>query len=33
VTFVGPWDVDEFEVLKKKAKVTFRREVLDLYGT
>ncbi len=33
VTFVGPWDVDEFEVLKKKAKVSFRREVLDLYGT
>ena len=33
VTFVGPWDVDEFEVLKKKSKVSFRREVLDLYGT
>jgi ATP-dependent RNA helicase DeaD len=33
VTFVGPWDLDEFEVLKKKAKVKFRREVLDLYGT
>jgi len=33
VTFVGPWDVDEFEILKKKAKVSFRREVLDLYGT
>ena len=33
VTFVGPWDLDEFEVLKKKAKVAFRREVLDLYGT
>ena len=33
VTFVGPWDLDEFEVLKKKSKVSFRREVLDLYGT
>jgi ATP-dependent RNA helicase DeaD len=33
VTFVGPWDMDEFEVLKKKANVKFRREVLDLYGT
>ena len=33
VTFVGPWDVEEFETLVKKAKVPFRREVLDLYGT
>ena len=32
VTFVGPWDVEEFELLRKKAKVPFRREVLDLYG-
>ncbi len=33
VTFVGPWDVDEFERIRKKAKVPFRREVLELYGT
>jgi len=33
VTFVGPWDYDEFERLKNKAGVPFRREVLDLYGS
>jgi len=33
VTFVGPWDLDEFEHLRRKANVPFRREVLDLYGT
>jgi ATP-dependent RNA helicase DeaD len=32
VTFVGEWDFDEFENLRKKARVPFRREVLDLYG-
>ena len=32
VTFVGEWDYDEFENLRKKARVPFRREVLDLYG-
>jgi len=32
VTFVGEWDFDEFEALRRKAKVPFRREVLDLYG-
>jgi ATP-dependent RNA helicase DeaD len=32
VTFVGEWDFDEFEKLKAKANVPFRREVLDLYG-
>ncbi|MBI3521685.1 MAG: DEAD/DEAH box helicase [Chloroflexi bacterium] len=32
VTFVGPWDLDEFERLRSKANVPFRREVLDLYG-
>jgi len=32
VTFVGEWDFDEFENLRKKSRVPFRREVLDLYG-
>ena len=32
VTFVGEWDFEQFEELRAKAKVPFRREVLDLYG-
>jgi ATP-dependent RNA helicase DeaD len=32
VTFVGEWDFDEFERLREKAGVPFRREVLELYG-
>ena len=32
VTFVGEWDFDEFEQLRAKANVPFRREVLELYG-
>jgi ATP-dependent RNA helicase DeaD len=32
VTFVGEWDLDEFERLRDKAGVPFRREVLELYG-
>jgi len=32
VTFVGEWDMDEFERLRDKAGVPFRREVLELYG-
>ncbi|MBM4434499.1 MAG: DEAD/DEAH box helicase [Chloroflexi bacterium] len=32
VTFVGEWDHDEFDKLREKAGVPFRREVLDLYG-
>ena len=32
VTFVSEWDFDEFEALRARAKVPFRREVLDLYG-
>ncbi len=32
VTFVGEWDFDEFEGLREKAGVPFRREVLELYG-
>ena len=32
VTFVGEWDHDEFDQLRAKAGVPFRREVLDLYG-
>jgi superfamily II DNA/RNA helicase len=32
VTFVGEWDLDEFERLRGKAGVPFRREVLELYG-
>lgn len=32
VTFVGEWDHDEFDKLRAKAGVPFRREVLDLYG-
>jgi len=31
VTFVGEWDFDQFDQLRKQAKVPFRREVLDLY--
>ncbi len=33
VTFVGEWDLDEFDELRRKSGVPFRREVLDLYGT
>ena len=32
VTFVAEWDFDEFERLRTKAGVPFRREVLELYG-
>jgi len=32
VTFVGEWDFDEFEHIRDKAGVPFRREVLELYG-
>ena len=32
VTFVGEWDFEEFEGLRAKAGVQFRREVLELYG-
>ncbi|HKW77871.1 MAG TPA: DEAD/DEAH box helicase [Candidatus Limnocylindria bacterium] len=32
VTFVGEWDFEEFEKLREKAGVPFRREVLELYG-
>ncbi len=32
VTFVGEWDFDEFERIRAKAGVPFRREVLELYG-
>lgn len=32
VTFVGEWDFEEFEQLREKAGVPFRREVLELYG-
>jgi len=32
VTFVGEWDFDEFERIRDKAGVPFRREVLELYG-
>jgi ATP-dependent RNA helicase DeaD len=32
VTFVGEWDFEEFDRLKTKAGVPFRREVLELYG-
>ena len=32
VTFVGEWDFDAFEDLRKKAKVPFRREILELYA-
>ncbi len=32
VTFVGEWDFEEFEHLRQKAGVPFRREVLELYG-
>jgi ATP-dependent RNA helicase DeaD len=32
VTFVSEWDFDEFEALRARANVLFRREVLDLYG-
>lgn len=33
VTFVGEWDLDEFDKLRRKAGVPFRREVLELYGS
>jgi len=32
VTFVGEWDFDEFEELRKKAGMPFRREILEIYG-
>ena len=32
VTFVSEWDFEEFERLRAKAGVPFRREVLELYG-
>ena len=32
VTFVAEWDFEEFERLREKAGVPFRREVLELYG-
>ena len=32
VTFVAEWDFEEFERLRDKAGVPFRREVLELYG-
>ncbi|HET7699426.1 MAG TPA: DEAD/DEAH box helicase [Candidatus Limnocylindria bacterium] len=32
VTFVAEWDFDEFERLRAKAGVPFRREVMELYG-
>ncbi len=32
VTFVAEWDFEEFEHLRDKAGVPFRREVLELYG-
>lgn len=32
VTFVSEWDFDEFEALRARAKVPFRREVLEMYG-
>jgi ATP-dependent RNA helicase DeaD len=32
VTFVGEWDFEEFDRLRAKAGVPFRREVLELYG-
>lgn len=32
VTFVSEWDFEEFERLREKAGVPFRREVLELYG-
>ena len=32
VTFVGEWDFEEFERLREKAAVPFRREILELYG-
>ena len=31
VTFVGEWDFDEFEELRKKAGMPFRREILEIY--
>jgi ATP-dependent RNA helicase DeaD len=32
VTFVGEWDFEEFDRLREKSGVPFRREVLELYG-
>jgi ATP-dependent RNA helicase DeaD len=32
VTFVAEWDFEEFERLRDKSGVPFRREVLELYG-
>lgn len=31
ITFVGEWDFDEFDQLRAKAGVPFRREILELY--
>ena len=33
VTFVGEWDFEQFDALREKANVPFRREVLEMYGT
>ncbi|MGH2449871.1 MAG: DEAD/DEAH box helicase [Candidatus Limnocylindria bacterium] len=32
VTFVGEWDFEQFEDIRRRSKLEFRREVLDLYG-
>lgn len=32
VTFVAEWDFEEFERLREKSGVPFRREILELYG-
>jgi ATP-dependent RNA helicase DeaD len=31
ITFVGEWDFDQFDQLRAKAGVPFRREILELY--
>jgi ATP-dependent RNA helicase DeaD len=31
ITFVGEWDLDQFDQLRAKAGVPFRREILELY--
>ena len=33
ITFVGEWDFEQFDALRAKANVPFRREVLEMYGT
>ena len=32
ITFVGEWDFDEFDELREKAGVPFRKEALELYS-